>query len=76
MYGHPERPSKETILAARDRMLGQHPKLRVVGCHLGSMEDNVDEVAKRLERYPNFVVDTAARVTHLALQDREKFARF
>jgi predicted TIM-barrel fold metal-dependent hydrolase len=76
MYGHPERPTKETILAARDRMLGQHPKLRVVGCHLGSMEDDVDEVAKRLDRYPNFVVDTAARVTHLALQDREKVRAF
>lgn len=76
MYGHPERPSKETILAARDRMLGQHPKLRIVGCHLGSMEENVDDVARRLDRYPNFAVDTAARVTHLALQDREKVRAF
>lgn len=76
MYGHPERPTKETILAARDRMLGQHSKLRVVGCHLGSMEEDVDEIAKRLDRYPNFVVDTAARVTHLALQDREKVRAF
>ena len=76
MYGHPERPSKETILAGRDRMLAAHPQLRVVGCHLGSMEDNVDEVAKRLDRYPNFVVDTAARVTHLALQPREKVRVF
>lgn len=76
MYGHPERPTKETILAARDRMLGLHPKLRVVGCHLGSMEEDVDEIAKRLERYPNFVVDTAARVTHLALQNPEKVRAF
>lgn len=76
MYGHPERPQKNTILAARDRMLGQHPKLRVVGCHLGSMEEDVDEIAKRLDQYPNFAVDTAARVTHLALQDREKVRAF
>jgi predicted TIM-barrel fold metal-dependent hydrolase len=76
MYGHPERPTKETILAARDRMLGQHPKLRVVGCHLGSMEEDVDEIAKRLDQYPNFAVDTAARVTHLALQNREKVRAF
>jgi predicted TIM-barrel fold metal-dependent hydrolase len=76
MYGHPERPTKETILAARDRMLGQHPKLRVVGCHLGSMEENVDDIAKRLDQYPNFVVDTAARVTHLALQDHAKVRAF
>jgi predicted TIM-barrel fold metal-dependent hydrolase len=76
MYGHPERPTKDTILAARDRMLGRHPKLRVVGCHLGSMEDDVDEIAKRLDRYPNFAVDTAARVTHLAFQDRDKVRAF
>jgi predicted TIM-barrel fold metal-dependent hydrolase len=76
MYGHPERPAKAAILAARDRMLGQHPKLRVVGCHLGSMEEDVDEIAQRLDRYPNFAVDTAARVTHLALQDREKVRAF
>jgi predicted TIM-barrel fold metal-dependent hydrolase len=76
MYGHPERPSKAAILAARDRMLGQHPGLRVVGCHLGSMEEDVDEVAKRLDRYPNFAVDTAARVRHLAFQPREKVRAF
>ncbi|MCU1276218.1 MAG: hypothetical protein JWO48_3649 [Bryobacterales bacterium] len=76
MYGHPERPSKVTILAGRDRMLAAHPKLRVVGCHLGSMEEDVDEIAGRLDRYPNFVVDTAARVTHLALQPREKVRAF
>src|SRR5258706_8661479 len=35
MYLHPERPAKETILAARDRILERHPKLRVVGAHLG-----------------------------------------
>lgn len=76
MFGHPERPTKETILAARDRMLGRHAKLRVVGCHLGSMEEDVDEIAKRFDLYPNFVVDTAARVTHLAFQDREKVRAF
>jgi len=76
MYGHPDRPSKEAILAARDRMLERHPKLRVVGCHLGSMEENVDDIARSLERYPNFAVDTAARVLHLALQPREKVRAF
>jgi predicted TIM-barrel fold metal-dependent hydrolase len=76
MYGKPGRPAKDTIIAARDRMLGLHPNLRVVGCHLGSNEWDVDEVAQRLEKYPNYVVDTAARVTHLALQPREKVRAF
>lgn len=76
MYGKPGRPAKDTILAARDRMLAAHPNLRIVGCHMGSHEDDVNEVAKRLDKYPNFVVDTAARVTHLALQPRDKVRAF
>jgi predicted TIM-barrel fold metal-dependent hydrolase len=76
MFGKPGRPAKATILAARDSMIDQHPKLRIVGCHLGSSEDNVDEVARRLDRYPNYVVDTAARVTHLAIQPRDKVRAF
>jgi predicted TIM-barrel fold metal-dependent hydrolase len=76
MYGRPDAPDKDKIIAARDRMLGQHPKLRVVGCHLGSNEWSVDEVAERLDRYPNYVVDTAGRVAHLALQPQEKVRAF
>ena len=76
MYLHPERPAKETILAARDHILERHPKLRVVGAHLGSMEDNVDEIAKRLDRYSNFAVETAARVPDLMLQPTAKVRAF
>jgi predicted TIM-barrel fold metal-dependent hydrolase len=76
MYGHPERPDKETILSARDKMLKRNPKLRVVGCHLGSMEKDVQEIAKRLDRYPNFAVDTSGRVEHLMLQPRDKVRAF
>ena len=57
-------------------MLAAHPKLRVIGCHLGSMEHDVDEIAKRLDRYPNFAVDTAARVVNLMAQPREKVRAF
>jgi predicted TIM-barrel fold metal-dependent hydrolase len=74
--GRPGVPSKEAILAARDRVLEAHPRLRVVGCHLGSMEEDVDDIARRLDRYPNFAVDTAARIKHLMLQPREKVRDF
>ncbi len=76
VYGRKGFPSKAQILAARDRMLEQHPRLRVVGCHLGSMEEDVDQIAARLDRHPNFAVDTAARVTHLTLEPREKLRAF
>jgi len=76
VHGRPGMPSKREILEARDRLLARHPTLKVVGCHLGSMEEDTDAIALRLERHPNFVVDTAARVTHLTLQPREKVRAF
>jgi predicted TIM-barrel fold metal-dependent hydrolase len=76
MYLHPDHPRKEVILAARDHLLAENPNLRVVGAHLGSMETDVDEIAKRFDRYPNFAVDTAARMEYLMIQPREKVRNF
>jgi predicted TIM-barrel fold metal-dependent hydrolase/DNA-directed RNA polymerase subunit H (RpoH/RPB5) len=75
-YAHPEWPSKAAILAARDHVLAEYPKLRVVGAHLGSMEADLNEMAQRFDRYPNFAVDTAARVPYFILQPREKVRAF
>ncbi|HXB72557.1 MAG TPA: amidohydrolase family protein [Candidatus Acidoferrales bacterium] len=76
MYGHPEAPSKDTILAARDRVVARYPKLRVIGCHLGSNEEDLDRLAKRLDALPNLVVDVASRVRYLMAGDREKVRQF
>ncbi len=73
---HPEVPNYEKQVAARDAILERHPKLRVVGCHLGSLEYDVDELAKRLEKYPNLAVDLAARIVHFQVQPREKVRAF
>jgi hypothetical protein len=75
-YAHPEWPSKEAILAARDHMMAENPKLRVVGAHLGSMESDVDQMAQRFDRYPNFAVDMAARIPYFMLQPRDKVRAF
>jgi predicted TIM-barrel fold metal-dependent hydrolase len=73
---HPEIPNYEKQIGARDAMLEQHPKLKVVGCHLGSLEYDVDELAKRLDKYPNLAVDLAARTVHLQIQPRDKVRSF
>ena len=75
-YKHPEWPRKEAILAARDHLLQLHPNLKVVGAHLGSMEVDVDQIAQRFDKYPNFAVDTAARVEYLMMQKPEKVRAF
>jgi predicted TIM-barrel fold metal-dependent hydrolase len=76
MYGREGAPTKETILKARDRILARHPKLRVIGCHIGSSEEDLGRVAKGLDTYPNYAVDVASRVRFLARQDREEVRQF
>jgi predicted TIM-barrel fold metal-dependent hydrolase len=65
-----EIPTYGEILAARDRILMLYPRLQVVGAHLGSHERDLAGLAERLDRYPNFAVDTAARALDLAHHDR------
>ena len=76
MYLHPEYPSYEELITARDRMLEKHPGLRYVGCHLGSQEWDLDVLANSLDQFPNMCVDMAARISHFKIQDREKVRDF
>jgi predicted TIM-barrel fold metal-dependent hydrolase len=76
MYLKPDYPSHEQLMDARDRVLERFPKLRVVGAHLASLEHDVAEVTRRLERYPNLAVDTSARTLDLALQDKDSVRTF
>ncbi len=75
MYQHPEMPSHDAILAARDHMLSTHPGLAFEGVHLASLEWDVDEVARFLDRFPAARVDMAARLVHLEYQSVTKRAK-
>lgn len=79
MYLHPDMPSYEAQIAARDRMLAKHMDLDFMGAHLGSLEWSVDSLGSFLDRYPRAVVDLAARMSQLQYQstrDREKVRQF
>lgn len=79
MYKHPELPSYEEQVGARDRMLEKHPDLIFVGAHVGSLEWSVDTLASTLDRFPNMSVDLAARMGQIFYQthaDREKVREF
>ncbi|GEO07531.1 amidohydrolase family protein [Segetibacter aerophilus] len=68
MYLHPEYPTYEDQISARDHMLEKHQDLRFVGAHLGSLEWSIEELAKRLDKFPNMAVDMAARLSALQYQ--------
>ncbi|WP_235872418.1 amidohydrolase family protein [Pseudoxanthomonas winnipegensis] len=68
MYLHPEMPSHEALMAARDRFVAAHPQLRFVGAHMASLEYDVDVLAKFLDTHPNATVDLAARMSQVQYQ--------
>lgn len=69
MYLHPEYPSYDDQINARDNMLAKHPGLQFIGAHLGSLEWSLEELAKRLDKYPNMAVDLA-RMSNLYFHAR------
>ncbi|MEX1018990.1 MAG: amidohydrolase family protein, partial [Litorilinea sp.] len=76
MAGKAGFPTHAEIIAARDRMLANHPGLTVIGAHLGSLEHDVDEVAARLDRFPDFNVDISARLADMIMQKSAKVRAF
>lgn len=70
MHGRTDMPSHAELIAARDRVVERRPKLRMIGAHLGSLEHDVREVARRLDAWPNFAVDISARLGDLLIQRR------
>jgi hypothetical protein len=45
MYLHPEAPSYDDQINARDMLLRNHPGLDFIAAHLASLEWSVDEIA-------------------------------
>lgn len=79
MYMHPESPSYEDQIDARDNRLRNNPDLIFIGAHIASLEWSVDEVAKRLDEFPNMSIDLSARMAHLqyqSIEDYEKVKNF
>lgn len=74
MYLHPDFPSYEDQINARDNMLAKHPDLRFIGCHLGSLEWSLDELSKRLDKYPNMAVDLS-RFTNLHIHAKNDWQK-
>jgi len=79
MYLYPEAPTYEQHIMAQNNILERFPELIFVGAHLGSMECNLEEIAKRLERFPNYYVDISGRFEHIleqTIRNRNKVIDF
>jgi predicted TIM-barrel fold metal-dependent hydrolase len=63
-------PSKEELLAARDRVFAKHPKTTFVSLHVGNWPEDLDYVSNLLDKFPNVVVEFGARQAELGRQPR------
>jgi predicted TIM-barrel fold metal-dependent hydrolase len=68
-YG-PQFPSKEALLAARDRMFAKHPHTTFVALHMANWPENLDYVSHLLDALPNVMVEFGAREAELGRQPR------
>ncbi len=74
MYNHPDLPSYQDQMDARNRRLDKHPEMDFMGAHMASIEWNVDTLAAWLDQYPDATIDLAARmgqVFYQTIHDRD-----
>jgi predicted TIM-barrel fold metal-dependent hydrolase len=79
-YSGRDVPGWEALFEAYERRVARHPHTTFIGVHFGNAPEFPQRVAAMLEKYPNLMVDTAARVPELGRQKPEAmralFVRF
>ena len=66
-YGD-EYPSRDEILAQRNRMIAKHPNTTYLCAHMGNNPEDLETVGRWLDLYPNMYVDIDARISELGRQ--------
>lgn len=69
-------PSWDELYRAFERRVGRHPKTIFIGVHFGNNPEDPERVGQMLDKYPNFFIDTAARVPEIGRQNADKMRRF
>jgi predicted TIM-barrel fold metal-dependent hydrolase len=63
-------PTFAELLAARDRLFARHPRTTWIALHVGHHAEDLDEVSRSLDRFPNMHVELGARIGELGRQPR------
>jgi predicted TIM-barrel fold metal-dependent hydrolase len=64
VYG-PGRPSFEEVHAEMVEVIARHPRTRFIGAHVASISEDLARAGELLDRFPNLLVDIAARTPEL-----------
>ena len=69
-------PSWADLYAAFERRVARHPRTTFIAVHFGNDPEDPERVAHMLDRYPNFYIDTAARVPEIGRHDVARMRAF
>ena len=61
-------PSREKLLAARNRVIERHPETIFIGAHVANNGEDLARVGQWLDQYPNLVIEFASRINELGRQ--------
>ena len=67
-YGESDCPRFQELLDCQENMLRKNPDTRFIIAHVGSHAENLKNVARMLDTYPNMYTDTAERIAELGRQ--------
>lgn len=73
MYLHPEMPSYEKQLCARNNILKKHTNLHFIGAHLASEEWNIERLKKTMDEFPQIKIDLSGRILNLQAQSIKNY---
>jgi predicted TIM-barrel fold metal-dependent hydrolase len=74
-HGEPV-PSWEELLAQLERRVARHPRTRFIGVHFGNAPEEPARVAAMLDKYPNYFIDTAARIPEIGRRSPAEMRQF
>jgi predicted TIM-barrel fold metal-dependent hydrolase len=72
----PEYPKFEEIIGQFERLVASNPGTVFVGVHFGNYAESPEFVGRMLDKYPNYFIDTAARVPEFGRHPAEKMREF
>lgn len=69
-------PSWREVFDQYERRVARHPGTTFIGAHFGNAPEDPDLVSRMLDRYPNLLIETAARIPEIGRHPPERMRAF
>ncbi len=69
-------PTWRELLRQFEARVARHPGTTFLGAHFGNAPEDPDFVGRMLDRYPNYFVETGARIPEIGRHDAERMRAF